>query len=63
MGDYEKERWRKTAKAVERSATGVLTAVESALARLNYGAIVLTVHDGRVVQLDITEKQRFSASA
>lgn len=63
MGDYEKERWRKTAEAVERGATGALAAVESALSRLHYGAIVLTVHDGRVVQLDITEKQRFSSPA
>jgi hypothetical protein len=43
----------------ELSAT-VLEAVNTALAGLRYGEIQLTVHDGRVVQLEITEKQRFS---
>lgn len=38
----------------------VLEAVAQAIARLRYGAIGLTVHDGRVVQLDVTERQRFT---
>lgn len=37
-----------------------LTAVAEALSRLRYGAVHLTVHDGRVVQLDVTERQRFT---
>jgi hypothetical protein len=37
-----------------------LTAVAEALSRLRYGAIHLTVHDGKVVQLDVTERQRFT---
>lgn len=37
-----------------------LTAVADALARLRYGAVHLTVHDGKVVQLDVTERQRFT---
>lgn len=37
-----------------------LAAVADALSRLRYGAVHLTVHDGRVVQLDITERQRFT---
>ena len=37
-----------------------LEAVAQAIARLRYGAIGLTVHDGRVVQLDVTERQRFT---
>jgi len=42
------------------AASATLAAVADALARLRYGAVHLTVHDGRVVQLDITERQRFS---
>lgn len=36
-----------------------LAAVAEAVGRLHYGAILLTVHDGRVVQIEVTEKQRF----
>ena len=36
-----------------------LDAVVEALSRLRYGAIQLTVHDGRLVQVDITERRRF----
>jgi hypothetical protein len=38
----------------------MLSAVADALSRLRYGAVHLTVHDGKVVQLDVTERQRFS---
>lgn len=38
-----------------------ITIVEEALARLSYGAIQLTVHDGRLVQVDVTERTRFTA--
>lgn len=41
------------------SATGVLQAVGEAVSRLRYGVVQLTVHDGKVVQLDVTERQRF----
>ena len=37
-----------------------LDAVAEAISRLRYGAIELTVHDGRVVQLEVTERQRFT---
>ena len=37
-----------------------LQAVADALGKLRFGAIQLTVHDGRVVQLDVTERQRFT---
>jgi hypothetical protein len=39
-----------------------LALVQEALERLRYGAIQLTVHDGRLVQIDITERTRFSAT-
>ncbi|MBW7947164.1 MAG: YezD family protein, partial [Sphingomonadaceae bacterium] len=32
-----------------------------ALEHIRYGTITLTVHDARIVQLDITEKRRFPA--
>jgi hypothetical protein len=38
----------------------VLQAVEQAVDRLRYGTVQLTIHDGRIVQLDVTERQRFS---
>lgn len=41
---------------------GSLAKVEKALEDLRYGQIVLTVHDGKVRQLDITEKLRFAGS-
>ena len=36
-----------------------LARVREALQELRYGQIALTVHDGRVVQIDVTEKKRF----
>ncbi|MEJ7934197.1 YezD family protein [Sphingobium sp. AN558] len=32
--------------------------VRGALEQLRFGSITLTVHDGRVVQIDVTEKTR-----
>jgi hypothetical protein len=49
-----------TTRAPEEAAAAAITAVKEAIARLRYGAIGLTVHDGRVVQLEITERQRFT---
>lgn len=37
---------------------GALAAVQEALAKLRYGAIQLTVHDGKVMQIDVTERKR-----
>ena len=44
----------------EKAAAIVLDAVAEAISRLRYGAIELTVHAGRVVQLEVTERQRFT---
>lgn len=41
------------------AAARVLQAVGEAVSRLRYGVVQLTVHDGKVVQLDVTERQRF----
>lgn len=43
-----------------RVPTATLHAVAEAVERLRYGTVQLTVHDGRVVQLDVTERQRFT---
>ena len=37
----------------------VLEAVADAVARLKYGVIQLTIHEGKVVQLDVTDRLRF----
>lgn len=37
-----------------------LSTIAEAIGKLRFGAVVLTVHDGRLVQMDITERQRFS---
>ncbi|MBA4041167.1 MAG: DUF2292 domain-containing protein [Hyphomonas sp.] len=37
-----------------------LALVGEALGRLRYGAIQLTVHDGKVMQIDITERTRLT---
>ena len=39
-----------------------LSSVRDALAGLRYGNVSLTVHEGRVVQIDVTEKRRFEPS-
>lgn len=37
-----------------------LAVVSDALSRLRYGAIQLTVHDGKVMQIDVTERKRLT---
>jgi hypothetical protein len=43
------------------NTSAAMQAVTEALGRLKYGAINLTVHEGRLVQIDVTERQRFSS--
>ena len=38
----------------------VLALVSDALEHLRYGAIQLTVHDGKVMQIDVTERKRLT---
>jgi hypothetical protein len=35
-----------------------VSAIRDILTKLRFGSIALTVHEGKVVQLDITEKRR-----
>ena len=37
---------------------GIAT-IRDALAALSYGSLVLTVHEGRLVQIDVTQRKRF----
>jgi len=39
-----------------------IASVREALAGLRYGNVSLTVHEGRVVQIDVTEKKRLKPS-
>lgn len=38
-----------------------LASVREALNGLKFGSVSLTVHEGRVVQIDVTEKRRIAA--
>lgn len=48
-----------TAKA-DRPLDAPIGAVLDALGRMRFGVIQLTVHDGRLVQVDVTERKRFA---
>ena len=37
-----------------------LQVVAESLERLRYGVIQLTVHDGKLMQVDVTERRRFA---
>jgi hypothetical protein len=40
--------------------TDPLQTVRDALSQLRFGAIQLVIHEGKLVQMDITEKRRFA---
>lgn len=50
-----KDAVRSGAEQVPRAVQTVLDALE----KLKFGAIQLTVHEGRLVQVDITERHRY----
>jgi hypothetical protein len=37
--------------------------IVSSLKKLEYGTLVITVHDGEVTQIDLTEKKRYSVKS
>lgn len=51
---------RPDASGAATPTTVPLSAIADAIAKLRFGAVVLTVHDGKLVQMDVTERQRFS---
>ncbi len=38
----------------------IISEISEALKNVQYGSIVITIHDGEVTQIDTTEKKRFS---
>jgi hypothetical protein len=46
------------APELQRQLDESLASVREALTGLKYGNVSLTVHEGRVVQIDVTEKKR-----
>jgi hypothetical protein len=39
-----------------------IAAIRDYLQTIRFGSIALTIHEGRIVQLDVTEKRRLTAS-
>ena len=39
-----------------------IAAIRDHLKTIRFGPIALTIHEGRIVQLDVTEKKRLTAS-
>ncbi len=56
---HEKRRGPGAEKRAEGLAEAI-SHVSTALTRLDYGTVVITVHAARVVQIDVTERQRFA---
>lgn len=52
---------RATARTGADPIEPAVAAFREALARLRYGTVAVTVHDARVVQIEITEKRRFGS--
>lgn len=48
------------AAAAPAHAEDALAAIRDYLQSLRFGSIAITVHDGRIVQLDVTEKRRLA---
>ena len=46
----------------ERHLDESIASVREALSGLRYGNVSLTIHEGRVVQIDVTEKKRFKSN-
>lgn len=52
-----------TAKpASPTSVEETLAAIREYLTQIRFGSIALTIHEGKVVQLDVTEKRRLASS-
>ncbi len=50
---------KELAKSEPESASRAVQTVLDALDKLKFGAIQLTVHEGRLVQVDVTERHRY----
>ena len=58
-GDKAKIAHRRSDTSTPDVARTYLDAIAAQLSGMSYGSLVITVHDGRVVQLERTEKTRF----
>jgi hypothetical protein len=53
-------------RVIDRSArpskvrSAVLEEIAQSLERIHYGEVLITIHDGRIVQIEKREKTRFS---
>jgi hypothetical protein len=47
------------AKRTEAIRDDAIALIVEALSKLRFGAINLTVHEGKLVQVDVTERKRF----
>ncbi len=56
MNTLENARTTETHPTLDQS----LASVREALLALRFGSVSITVHEGRVVQIDVTEKRRLS---
>jgi hypothetical protein len=52
---------RQTGQRGEEPLPDAIQSVLDALNQLKFGAIQLTVHEGKLVQVDVTERKRFSS--
>ncbi|WP_313434410.1 YezD family protein [Novosphingobium sp.] len=59
--DFGKDFGKDAAKDGSETKPAPLQVVADALDHMRYGVIQLTVHDGKLVQLDITERRRFAS--
>ncbi len=56
MSEVRSELRRPVPAAMDEAVKAIL----DGLGRIRFGSIAITVHDGKVVQLDITEKRRLA---
>jgi hypothetical protein len=54
------EREQRPPETDKTSSPEPIRAVLDALAKLRFGPIELTVHEGKLVQIDVTERRRFT---
>jgi hypothetical protein len=47
------------AKRTEAIRDDAIALIVEALSKLRFGAVNLTVHEGKLVQVDVTERKRF----
>lgn len=51
----------RSAEAADATFSDSIRSVLEALNKLRFGTIQLTVHEGKLVQVDVTERKRFTA--